>query len=353
MSNFKLSNYFIIDNKTKKKPKKTEILCLFDTFMTQGKDFKKNKYLNLKYNNITLTDKSTLNSFFDNQNNFSKKHIRNYYSTIETSSFNENSITDFTNYNNFKTKKKSSLKKSRQINLPDFKNNKKDSFDKMDLDFYFPNQKNMSQLSEILTHKKFNSHKFNDIKTKYYIEKSFNKEKLSNNIIFKEFIEAKTNEEILEEKDKFYDEDIRDLKIKHIILKFLQAKDNKLNQKLFNINKYPNLIEHGIFRYLKLLRYVIQRKKDNEYYEKEEVKLSKEEIEDDKNNYLRFKDYEDRNTKIYELDQFFVYKFTKYNGTKIANWKIKNCIYNAKARRLELEELELEKIKTQIIFKDK
>ena len=40
MSNFKLSNYFIIDNKTKKKPKKTEILCLFDTFMTQGKDFK-------------------------------------------------------------------------------------------------------------------------------------------------------------------------------------------------------------------------------------------------------------------------------------------------------------------------
>ena len=100
----------------------------------------------------------------------------------------------------------------------------------MDLDFYFPNQKNMSQLSEILTHKKFNSHKFNDIKTKYYIEKSFNKEKLSNNIIFKEFIEAKTNEEILEEKDKFYDEDIRDLKIKHIILKFLQAKDNKLNQ---------------------------------------------------------------------------------------------------------------------------
>jgi hypothetical protein len=101
------------------------------------------------------------------------------------------------------------------------------------------------------------------------------------------------------------------------------------------------------------LRYVIQRKKDNEYYEKEEVKLSKEEIEDDKNNYLRFKDYEDRNTKIYELDQFFVYKFTKYNGTKIANWKNKNCIYNAKARRLELEELELEKIKTQIIFKDK
>ena len=388
MSNFKLSNYFIIDNKTKKKPKKTEILSLFDALISQGKDLKKNKYLNLKYNNITLTDKSTLNSFFDNQNNFSKKHIRNYYSTIETSSFNENSITDFTNYNNFKTRKKSSLKKSRQINLPDFKNNKKDSFDKIDLDFYLPNQKNMSQLSEILTHKKFNSHKFNDIKTKYYIEKSFNKEKLSNNIIFKEFIEAKTNEEILEEKDKFYDEDIRDLKIKHIILKFLQAKDNKLNQvqtintnffdclenrvnfiydsytvphlknsfldfnKLLNINKYPNLIEHGIFRYLKLLRYVIQRKKDNEYYEKEEVKLSKEEIEDDKNNYLRFKDYEDRNTKIYELDQFFVYKFTKYNGTKITNWKIKNCIYNAKARRLELEELELEKIKTQIIFKD-
>jgi len=43
-----LSNYFIKNNKTKIKPKKTELLNLFSTFMTQNEKPYQSKYTDIK-----------------------------------------------------------------------------------------------------------------------------------------------------------------------------------------------------------------------------------------------------------------------------------------------------------------
>ena len=208
--------------------------------------------------------------------------------------------------------------------------------------------------------------------------------------------EEKKIEEILEEKDKFFDEDLKVKKFKQIILNFLKAKDNKLNQlqifkpefynsienkfnflydcykvphlknhfidfssKLFRINQYPNIIDHGIVYYLNILKYSIQRKNDeeknlknisaNRYIQK---KLNKREIEAEKMNYFKFNEEEDKNTKIYELEKFFIHKYSRYNKVNIVNWKMKYPIYNAESQRIELKKEKNEELKETIFFEN-
>ena len=82
--------------------------------------------------------------------------------------------------------------------------------------------------------------------------------------------------------------------------------------------------------YLNILKYSIQRKNDeeknlknisaNRYIQK---KLNKREIEAEKMNYFKFNEEEDKNTKIYELEKFFIHKYSRYNKVNIVNWKMK------------------------------
>ena len=389
----KFSTFCIINRNLSKKPKKTEILNLFNTFITQEKEKTDLKFRNLN-SNLSTTRKS-----FKASQEFSyyiRSHKQNFYSS-SNSSFNDNSLTRSTQINNMKNMiNRENIKGIRQLILPELKSTH-DSFGKMDLKFYLPEQANkLSELSQILTHKKYNSQKFLDIKSNFFINKAFMKDKISKKILINAIKEQKSKDDILEEYDFYYDEDLKIQKIKQIILNFLQAKDNKLNQiqipkpkffnklenkvnflfdaykvpniknnfidlsnKIFKIYKYPNIIDQGITNYLNLLRYTIQNQKDNEKNinnnnekEIENKKLSKKEIEDEKANFLRFKGEEDRLTTIYELDAFFIHKISKFKKVKISDWKIKHAIFNAKKTRIQLEEEEIENLKKddQIIF---
>ena len=395
----KISSFNIIDNKITKIPKKTEILYLFNSFITQEKE-----KTDLKFKSLNSKISTNRKSFKASQefSTYIRSHKQNFYSS-SNSSLNDNSLTRSTQINNMKYMNnikyminRENLKGIRQLILPELKSTH-DSVGKMDIKFYLPEQATkLSELSNILTHKKYNSQKFLDIKSNFFISKGLKKNKISNKIILKDIKNQKTKDEILEENDFYYDEDLKVKKIKQIILNFLQAKDNKLNQiqipkpkffnklenkvnflfdaykvpniknnfidlsnKIFKIYKYPNIIDQGITNYLNILRYTIQNQKDNEKNfnnnnekENENKKLSKKEIEDENANYLRFRGEEDHQTTIYELDAFFIHKFTKFTDVKISSWKIKHAIYNAKKTRIKLEEEEIKNLKKddQIIF---
>ena len=188
------------------------------------------------------------------------------------------------------------------------------------------------------------------------------------------------------------------IKLRKIVLDFLQAKDNRLNQvqieknvffllfenrvnfifdsykvpniknhfidlsnKLLKINNYPNIIDNGIREYLNIRKFTIQRNEDIKFnktlnYEtniKIKKKVNKKDDIYEKDNFLRFQEEEDNNTKIYELDSFFIHKYTRYGGVHLTEHKIKYIIYYAKNKRVQLEEEELENLKDKITFREK
>ena len=331
----KLSNIFIRNNNTRNKPKKTEILNLFDTFITQQKDKKPPIFFNKSKSHFSIfKSKHNYNSKFSY---FPKKILTKKLSDKELS--NENSKTISTQVDNMKIiLNKSNISGIKQIILPQI-NSIYDCNGNLDYKFYLPEQANkLSSVSKIIAEKKYNSQIFHDFKTNFLINKGVHKMELVQKKINKILKEEKNIEEIFEEKDKFFDEDLKVKKFKQIILNFLKAKDNKLNQlqifkpefynsienkfnflydcykvphlknhfidfssKLFRINKYPNIIDHGIVYYLNVLKYSIQRKNDEEKNFKNisanlQKKLSKREIEAEKMNYFKFNEEEDKNT---------------------------------------------------------
>ena len=389
----KLSNIFIRNNNTRNKPKKTEILNLFDTFITEQKDKKPPTFFNKSKSHFSIfKSKHNYNSKFSY---FPKKIFTKKLSNKESS--NENSKTISTQVDNMKIiLNKSNISGIKQIILPQI-NSIYDCNGNLDYKFYLPEQANkLSCISKIIAEKKYNSQIFHDFKTNFLINKGVHKMNLVQKKINEILKEEKKIEEILEEKDKFFDEDLKVKKFKQIILNFLKAKDNKLNQlqifkpdfynsienkfnflydcykvphlknhfidfssKLFRINQYPNIIDHGIVYYLNILKYSIQRKNDeeknlknisaNRYIQK---KLSKREIEAEKINYFKFNEEEDKNTKIYELEKFFIHKYSRYNKVNIVNWKMKYPIYNAESQRIELKKEKNEELKETIFFEN-
>ena len=114
-------------------------------------------------------------------------------------------------------------------------------------------------------------------------------------------------------------------------------KNNFINysNKMENLNQYKNVIDQGINRYLNLLKYSIQKKKDNlknhvvnEKEIEEEKKLKKllDEDPNDNVNFLRSRD-RDKNNQIYEIDNFFIHKYSKYQNVRLSSDKIKNFIF--------------------------
>ena len=271
-----------------------------------------------------------------------------------------------------------------------------DPYLNMNLEFYLP-EMNFDELSKVITHRKFSSQKFHEIKANYLISKGMENDRITMIKIQNAFKEERTLDEIEESYDTFVNEDLKLKKLQKIVLNFLQAKDNRLNQvqiekssffnsfenrvnfifdsfkvpniknhfidlsnKLMRINNYPNIIDNGIREYLNILKFTIQRREDMKNvqflnYEKNIKKnknmLNKRDELDDKDNFLRFKEEEDNNTKIYELDSFFIHKYTRYGGVHLTEHKIKYIIYYAKNKRVQLEEEELEEQKDKITFK--
>jgi hypothetical protein len=69
-------------------------------------------------------------------------------------------------------------------------------------------------------------------------------------------------------------------------------------------------------------------------------------------NYFKFNEEEDKNTKIYELEKFFIHKYSRYNKVNIVNWKIKYAIYNAESQRIELKKEKNEELKETLFFEN-
>ena len=111
----KLSNIFIRNNNTRNKPKKTEILNLFDTFITQQKDKKPPIFFNKSKSHFSIfKSKHNYNSKFSY---FPKKILTKKLSDKELS--NENSKTISTQVDNMKIiLNKSNISGIKQIILP-------------------------------------------------------------------------------------------------------------------------------------------------------------------------------------------------------------------------------------------
>ena len=408
----KLSNYFIQNNKTKIKPKKTELLNLFSTFMTQNEKPYQSKYTDIK-NPIEKELKKEKEKVKEKPKEkriktvrfFSDKNTPHYISSINSSNLSLNSSSSESSSSSDSERKKQieRIKKMRnkKYTIREIKSFKLHEIDtdpylNMNLEFYLP-EMNFDELSKVITHRKFSSQKFHEIKANYLISKGMENDRITMIKIQNAFKEERTLDEIEESYDTFVNEDLKLKKLQKIVLNFLQAKDNRLNQvqiekssffnsfenrvnfifdsfkvpniknhfidlsnKLMRINNYPNIIDNGIREYLNILKFTIQRREDMKNvnflnYEKNIKKnknmLNKRDELDDKDNFLRFKEEEDNNTKIYELDSFFIHKYTRYGGVHLTEHKIKYIIYYAKNKRVQLEEEELEEQKDKITFK--
>ena len=414
--NMKLGNFFIENNHIKTKPKETELLNLFSTYLTQSEKPFLLKYTDIKnpINESTEIPKikkkgKQIVTFYSNKN------TPHYISSVNSSNSNSSSISNSntSSYRNSKSESNISQNKKEEINTMkrNLKNKKytireiknfqiqeiSDPYLDMNLEFYLPVM-NFDEISKVITHRRFNSQKFHEIKSNFLISKGMENDKITMKKIQNAFKEERSPEEIEESYDNFYDEDIKIKKLRKIVLDFLQAKDNRLNQvqiekniffflfenrvnfiydsykvpniknhfidlsnKLLKINNYPNIIDNGIREYLNIRKFTIQRNEDIKFnktlnYEtniKIKKKVNKKDDIYEKDNFLRFQEEEDNNTKIYELDSFFIHKYTRYPMVHITGPKIRNLIYNAKITRVQLEEEELENLKDKITFREK
>ena len=416
----KIGNIFIENNHINTKPKETELLNLFSTYLTQNE-----KPFQLKYTDI----KNPINESTEVPKNkkkekkivtfYSDKNTPHYISSVNSSLSNSSSISNSNSNSNilFHRHSKSELNnsinqneeiktikrnlKNKKYTIREIKNFRlqeiSDPYLDMNLEFYLPVM-NFDEISKVITHRRFNSQKFHEIKSNFLISKGMENDKITMKKIQNAFKEERSPEEIEECYDNFFNEDIKIKKLRKLVLDFLQAKDNRLNQvqieknvffllfenrvnfifdsykvpniknhfidlsnKLLRINNYPNIIDNGIREYLNIRKFTIQRNEDIKFnkninYEtniKLKKKVNKKDDTYEKDNFLRFQEEEDNNTKIYELDSFFIHKYTRYPMVHITGPKIRNLIYNAKITRVQLEEEELENLKDKITFREK
>lgn len=192
----------------------------------------------------------------------------------------------------------------------------------------------------------------------------------------------RSQEEIIESKDTVPYYDVKEAKLKKEIYNLLSAKGNKLNQikvkpekfyesfenqinfiqdinivpyfknNLINyfhetdkaglLCQYPNFIEHGIIQYLNVLKVKTQREKDEEEEKRKnegnEVIEKKEEKEIDVDNIEQLlltqelkssevsEEEKKKNVNLYELEDFFIHKYVRYDSINISNLHAKQVI---------------------------
>ena len=108
--------------------------------------------------------------------------------------------------------------------------------------------------------------------------------------------------------------------------------------------KYQNFIEHGIIQYLNVLKVKTQREKDEEEEKKKnegnEVIEKKEEKEIDVDNIEQLlltqklkksevsEEEKKKNVNLYELEDFFIHKYVRYDSINISNLHAKQVIFS-------------------------
>ena len=242
-------------------------------------------------------------------------------------------------------------------------------------------KKQISFIANEVSRNEYSAPKFHELKSNYLIHKMINENKKLNKKIHLSIMDTRTFEEKEESYDKFTSDDLQIIKIKKAVSSFLGAKDNKLNQQEFqhypffeslenkinfiydsyqlptfknkfinyngimdNLNEYKNIIDSGINRYLNILKYHIQYKKDNKHnkvFDEKEIESEtngNEIIKDEalernlfdvhQINSLKPKD-KDLNNQMYGIENFFLHKYSKYDGISICkDKKIYNAIFN-------------------------
>ena len=336
-------NVFLTNNPLIYSPKETELLFDFNKYLTDNKNYEK---------------ESNENIFFSNSQSRNYNNKKEIFYSGSTNYFLGNISTKITNSYNFKGDKQTPINlKKYSINLRKnknkitkiFKTNKlddnnfnsllslnnkkfKNNIDQIK-DIILPeikhNMNNLSKLNKtlfkntisskirnfhlILKDKTNESFKFHDLKVNYLLNIQIEKDKKDLAKISTAIKELRTKEEIEESYDNFIDEGIQTRKLKHIIKKFLGAKDSKLNQiklpsqpffnvfenkvnflwdvnivphiknsfidlagKINQIDFYPNIISMGITHYLCQVRYNLQKNKDDKLV----IKKKREKKED-------------------------------------------------------------------------
>ena len=322
-------NVFLTNNPLIYSPKETELLFDFNKYLTDNKNYEK---------------ESNENIFFSNSQSRNYNNKKEIFYSGSTNYFLGNISTKITNSYNFKGDKLTptnlkkysiNLRKNKNKITKIFKTNKlddnnfnsllslnnkkfKNNIDQIK-DIILPeikhNMNNLSKLNKtlfkntisskirnfhlILKDKTNESFKFHDLKVNYLLNIQIEKDKKDLAKISTAIKELRTKEEIEESYDNFIDEGIQTRKLKHIIKKFLGAKDSKLNQiklpyqpffnnfenkvnflwdvnivphiknsfidlagKINQIDFYPNIISMGITHYLCQVRYNLQKNKD-------------------------------------------------------------------------------------------
>lgn len=246
-------------------------------------------------------------------------------------------------------------------------------------------KKQISFIANEVSRNEYSAPKYHELKSNYLIHRMINENKKLKKKIHLSIMDTRTYEEKEESYDKFTSDDLQIIKIKKAVSSFLGAKDNKLNQQEFqhypffeslenkinfiydsyqlptfknkfinyngimdNLNEYKNIIDSGINRYLNILKYHIQYKKDNKrsgVFDEQEIEINNnthhnvnENIKDEtlernlfdvqEINSLKPKD-KDSNNQMYGIENFFLHKYSKYDAIAICkDKKIYNVIFN-------------------------
>ena len=256
-------NVFLTNNPLIYSPKETELLFDFNKYLTDNKTYE----INENDNNIFFSNSNSLSRNF-NKKEFIYSNSSNYFlgniSTKITNSYNfKGDKQTLTNLKKYSIKLNKNNNNNR--NFFKFKTNKK-YFDDNNYDYLLNlndknnvdqikdiilpeikhNMNNLSKLNKtlfkntisskirnfhlILKDKTNESFKFHDLKVNYLLNIQIEKDKKDLAKISTAIKELRTKEEIEESYDNFIDEGIQTRKLKHIIKKFLGAKDSKLNQ---------------------------------------------------------------------------------------------------------------------------
>ena len=366
----------------KKNEKKKNLVIKFQDIDKPLKTRNKTDLLNnidLIHNSYKNENKFSFNSSKDEIENNEEEIFSNTSSSEIEMDYNNESQSNFAKINSII--KKTNLEEIRDIVLPEMKQIY-DNLGYINLKFYTPKTLiRIKNLSEIFNQN--HSQKIHELKTNFLISQEIKEYKKDMNRIKNAVNDKRTKEEIEEADDIFFDEDLKEIKLKRLIKNFLGAKDNKLNQlqfgrepffenfenkvnfiydinqipniknnfidlssKINNLNEYKNVIDYGINNYLCTVRFNIQKNKDDkdfminnpiEYRKKEKLKQKENEIYKkkkmkniDNDNYLKNREEEDKYSIIYILENFFRHKILKYNNIGFTSDKIKSIIYKQK-----------------------
>jgi hypothetical protein len=356
----------LIFNKAKLSSKTTDILSSYIGNSSYNSNFSSN----------TLPFKFSSPSYFQNKFSYREKKICNNIKLVNKE-FNDETLfleqtmkfpSKIHSLNN--VMRQSRLTQIKQLLFPKIKSNlsaisSQSSPGLIRMTFSTPRIQNQIYIiAEEVSRNEFTSPMLHELKSNFVIKKLVDENEKINKKLHVFAINHKSFEEIEESYDDFKSENIDIMKIKKLVINFLSAKDNKLNQDLFQcyeffdkfenkvnfvydafyiptiknkfinygekmkkLNQNKNIISRGINKYLNKLRYHIQYNKDIQ--NKKETRGK----ESDKKSSFKLRTIgikvSDIHREKYVIENYFMHKYTKYGGIGICEDKqIRSTILN-------------------------